>query len=1178
MRMGLAMLRFRRVALSAMGLVFGAGAALAQPSRDAFPVIPREVEEHDGAHAPACSIIPGVEAERGLSIPFLWPGGVVPYVFSANTTSGMQDAARDAMDEIEAISAVTFVPRTTEFDYVFIQDSNVNSSFVGRQGGSQTLNMYNWGYKYIIVHELMHALGIWHEQQRSDRDTFVQIEWANIQTGQDHNFTIRTGTNHGPYDFESVMHYSQCSFSNCPCSASCRTITALPGYEQFQSTMGQRSQMSDGDIATINDLYDGGAVENLTSGLFYSTLTDAILAAAPGQVLLSEPGQFSRRPDYNLAGKAITVQSSGALETAVNSNFVLAHLASLEAAPGATMKILGDLTIPPFASAGVSANIVDLRPSGAVVAINGSTTSISVTARIDLFGDLELGSGASVLLDAPAAKHDVSATMLLEPGALVSLVSGATMQLDGEALLNDNATLHSAGPMTTGANSDIRFLTTQTGMTVEASVLTINGAVDAEAFAAGTLRAPLIGGGGSLTAGEGAAITLDTEDFSWGGEGVITATLGGVIEATSPTASVAIDGKRMVLQSGGRFESAAPLAIGALNQPGFFEDRTVSGQQTSPQAVAIGDIDDDGHPDVVVVSLADGRVAWYRNNPATQNRFGVASFVDFSASGPIGVDVGDIDGDGHLDIAVASTLGSSIFWYEHNGAASPNFTRRTVAAGLQGASSVTIVDLDGDGDNDILSTARTGARVTWHENLGGSPPTFATRTIDDALAGATDVEVADMDGDGDLDIVASGQTTGEARWYEREPGLPATFTQHQILTSGGGAYALALGDLNDDGAIDIVVAERSSNEVTMLRNDGAADPAFIEAQIAAQPTPTALDIVDLDGDGDLDVLAVSLQAGVAAWYANDGATIPAFMAGTVRASISGASGIKGADLDGDADVDVVISITSPSSVVWEAQQVRFTRVETGAALASDGPIDHHRTLELIGGVVETPILRIVGAGRLIGAGDLTGDLRIEASLRQVGTLTVGGSLTIADGASVDLAGADLTIAADLAIESTDPTSPDLAALALTVGGAPSSVVEATTPDAGPASPAVLASFRVPAGATVDLANTFPNAVAGREAIYTGSLIIEPGATLRTNGVRIYYGAITLDGAIDGVEHAAPIQACAGDLSGESAVDGADLGLLLGQWGTASAAADLNADGIVDGADLGVLLGAWGACP
>ncbi|MFG0275297.1 MAG: FG-GAP-like repeat-containing protein, partial [Phycisphaerales bacterium] len=1134
--------------LSALGLSISAivaPVASAQPSREAFTVSPREDDEHDGHHPPACSIMPGVETERGLSIPFLWPGGVVPYVFSANTTSGMQAAARDAMDEIEAISAVTFVPRTTEFDYVFIQDSTVNSSFVGRQGGSQTLNMYNWGWKYIIVHELMHALGIWHEQQRSDRDTYVQIEWANIQTGQDHNFTIRTGTNHGPYDFDSVMHYSQCSFSDCPCSATCRTITALPGYEQHQSTMGQRSQMSDGDIATINDLYDGGAVENLTSGLFYSTLTDAIAAAAPGHVLLAEPGQFSRRPDYNLAGKALTVQSSADLETAVSSNFVLADLASLEAAPGATMRIRGDLTVPPFAAAVAAADVFDLRPGGAIVAVNGATASIDATTRIDLFGDLEVADGASVLLDAPAAKLDVSAAMELAPGALVSLVSGAALQLDGEAILDADATLASLGPLTSGANSDIRFLASQTGMAVEAGALTINGAVDAQAFAAGTLSAPAISGVGSLIAGEGATLTLDTEDFSLGGEGVITATLGGVVHAASPTASVAIDGRRMVLQSAGAFQSAAPLTIGALNQPGFFEDRTVSGQQTSPQAVAIGDIDDDGHPDVVVVSLSDGRVAWYRNNPATQNRFGVASFIDLAASGPLGVDIGDVDGDGHLDVVVASTLGSAVYWYEHNGAATPGFTRRTVVAGLPGASSVTIVDLDDDGDNDILSTARTGARVTWHENLGGVIPTFAARTIDGALPGATDVEVADMDGDGDLDIVATGQTAGEVRWYEREPGLPAVFTQHQLLTSGGGAYALALGDLNADGAADIVVAERSANEVTMRRNDGAADPAFIETTIATQPTPTALDIVDLDGDGDLDVLAVSLQAGLAAWYANDGAPMPAFMQGTVKALIAGATGIAGADLDGDADVDVVISITNPSSVVWEAQQVRFTRVETGATLASNVSIDHHRTLELIGGVVDTPTLNIVGAGRLTGSGDITGDLRVESTLRFVTALTIGGSVTMTDGASVDLAGADLAVAGDFTIESTDPATPDLAGLALTVGGAPSSVVEATTPDTGPASPALFASFRVPAGATVDLANAFPNAVAGREAIYTGALIIEPGATLRTNGVRIYYGALTLDGVIEGAEHAAAIQACAGDLSGETAVDGADLGLLLG---------------------------------
>jgi len=56
-----------------------------------------------------------------------------------------------------------------------------------------------------------------------------------------------------------------------------------------------------------------------------------------------------------------------------------------------------------------------------------------------------------------------------------------------------------------------------------------------------------------------------------------------------------------------------------------------------------------------------------------------------------------------------------------------------------------------------------------------------------------------------------------------------------------------------------------------------------------------------------------------------------------------------------------------------------------------------------------------------------------------------------------------------------------------------------------------------------------------------------------------------------------IVGCLGDLTGDSTVDGADLGILLGAWGSADASADLNADGVVDGADLGILLGAWGPC-
>ncbi len=187
----------------------------------------------------------------------LWPGGVVPYAFHANTNATMQGQARDAMDEWEARADVTFIPRTTQSNYLLIQNSTGNSSYVGMVGGSQAVNIYNWTYRYIICHELAHAMGFWHEQSRADRDDYIVINYDNIIPGYEGNFDIRPfGGDHGEYDFESVMHYSRCAFTECgSCSTACETISTKPEYGDKQSIIGNRGYISEGDARALGFRY-----------------------------------------------------------------------------------------------------------------------------------------------------------------------------------------------------------------------------------------------------------------------------------------------------------------------------------------------------------------------------------------------------------------------------------------------------------------------------------------------------------------------------------------------------------------------------------------------------------------------------------------------------------------------------------------------------------------------------------------------------------------------------------------------------------------------------------------------------------------------------------------------------------------------------------------------------------
>lgn len=132
-----------------------------------------------------------------------WSSGVVPYVFSSNVSAANRTLMIAAMQLWENIGNIDFRPRNGESDYLFIQNSTQNSSYVGPVGGSQNVNINAWNTQLIILHELGHALGWWHEQQRSDRGTYVTILAALPNV----NYDIKTTDTFSPYDYDSLMHY-----------------------------------------------------------------------------------------------------------------------------------------------------------------------------------------------------------------------------------------------------------------------------------------------------------------------------------------------------------------------------------------------------------------------------------------------------------------------------------------------------------------------------------------------------------------------------------------------------------------------------------------------------------------------------------------------------------------------------------------------------------------------------------------------------------------------------------------------------------------------------------------------------------------------------------------------------------------------------------------------------------